>query len=183
MKGIVFTEFLEMVEAKFGPALVDRIISAAELPNDGAYTSVGSYDHHELVRLVVALGEATATPVPALVHAFGEYLFQRFAQLYPGFFSATGGTFDFLCGIENHIHVEVRKLYPEAELPSFRCEQPTDDELVMIYASPRGFGDLAAGLIAGCIAHFRESIQVTRSDLPSVDGEQRVRFHLLRSNA
>jgi hypothetical protein len=182
MKGIVFTEFLEMVEAKFGPALVDRIISAAALPNDGAYTSVGSYDHRELVRLVVALGEATATPAPALVHAFGEYLFERFAQLYPTFFSADGGTFEFLCDIENHIHVEVRKLYPEAELPTFRCERPEKGELVMLYASPRGFADLAAGLIDGCIAHFREPIRVTRTDLPTVDGEQRVRFRLLQSN-
>ena len=31
MKGIVFTEFLEMVEEKFSPDLVDRIVEEAKL--------------------------------------------------------------------------------------------------------------------------------------------------------
>ena len=35
MKGIVFTEFLEMVEDKFSPELADRIIEGAELPSGG----------------------------------------------------------------------------------------------------------------------------------------------------
>ena len=183
MKGMVFTEFLEMVEAQCGAEMVDRIISAADLPNDGAYTSVGIYDHHELIRLVGALSEATGTSAGALVHGFGEHLFRRFSQAYPAFFADARGTFTFLRLIDDHIHVEVRKLYPDAELPSFRCEQPAANELVMLYASPRGFGDLAEGLIHGCVAHFKEAIRVTRTDLPSVNGEQRVRFHLIQQVA
>ena len=42
MKGLVFTEFLEMVESKWGLATVDRVIQGAALPNNGAYTSVGT---------------------------------------------------------------------------------------------------------------------------------------------
>jgi len=41
MKGIVFTEFLEMVENKFSPELADRIIEGAEVPSGGVYTAVG----------------------------------------------------------------------------------------------------------------------------------------------
>ena len=34
MKGIVFTEFMELVEGRMGLAMLDRIITEARLPND-----------------------------------------------------------------------------------------------------------------------------------------------------
>ncbi|MEO0814052.1 MAG: heme NO-binding domain-containing protein, partial [Myxococcota bacterium] len=45
MKGIVFTEFLEMVEDRFGFEAVDRLVTASGSDNDGVYTAVGTYDH------------------------------------------------------------------------------------------------------------------------------------------
>ena len=51
MKGIVFTEFLDLVEAKFGYEVVDHIIQESKLPNEGAYTGVGTYPHGEMVAL------------------------------------------------------------------------------------------------------------------------------------
>ena len=49
MKGIVFTEFLEMVETKFGLETVDNIIENSDLKSEGIYTSVGTYDFNEMV--------------------------------------------------------------------------------------------------------------------------------------
>ena len=40
MKGIVFTEFLEMVEEKFDLETLDKIIINSKLPSEGVYTSV-----------------------------------------------------------------------------------------------------------------------------------------------
>src|SRR3990170_3631836 len=99
-----------------------------------------------------------------LLRGFGAHLLQRFASSFPGFF-AHASVFDFLHRIDDTIHVEVRKLYPDAELPTFSCEQPEPDRLVMVYQSHRGMADLAEGLIAGAIAHFRENVQVRRDDL------------------
>jgi hypothetical protein len=52
VKGSVFTEFLNMVEARFTPEVADRTITAAALPSDDAYTTVGTYGDasHTLVR-------------------------------------------------------------------------------------------------------------------------------------
>ena len=36
MKGVVFTEFLDMVEEKFSAEMVDDIIAAADLPHAAA---------------------------------------------------------------------------------------------------------------------------------------------------
>ena len=38
MKGIVFTEFLDMVEKEFGYETVDHIIENSELSSNGIYT-------------------------------------------------------------------------------------------------------------------------------------------------
>jgi PleD family two-component response regulator len=40
MKGIVFTEFLEMVENRFSEHTVDQLIEQVDLPSKGIYTSV-----------------------------------------------------------------------------------------------------------------------------------------------
>ena len=46
MKGIVFTELIELVEKKFGLEMVDTIIGESDLPSGGVYTSVAvSYTH------------------------------------------------------------------------------------------------------------------------------------------
>lgn len=175
MKGIVFTEFLEMVEGRFSPDVVDRIIEEADLPNGGAYTSVGTYDYQELIRLVVRLGAAVGAPVPDLVRAFGRHLFRRFVALYPDFFAGVTSSFDFLSNVESVVHVEVLKLYPDAELPRFDC-QATAEGMTLTYTSRRPFADLAEGLILGCAEHFGEPIAVARQDDPA----GRVQFALTR---
>ena len=166
MKGMVFTEFLDMVELKFSADMVDDIIEDSQLPNGGAYSAVGTYDHAELVQMVEALAQRSGVPVPALVHTFGLHLFGRFHALYPGFFSGIPTALDFLEGIETVIHTEVRKLYPDAQLPEFDCVR-TASGLDMVYSSPRHFGDLATGLIEGALLHFGDPVSLTRHDLPN----------------
>ena len=173
MKGMVFTEFLEMVESKFSADMVDDVIDDSNLPSGGAYTAVGTYDHSELVMMVGALAQRTGLPVAALVHAFGVHMFGRFHALYPSFFSGVTSALDFLEGIETVIHTEVRKLYPDAQLPQFDCTRNVDG-LDMVYSSPRHFGDLAAGLIEGAVAHFGDAVSVARVNMP--DGA--IRFEM-----
>ncbi len=177
MKGIVYTEFLEMVESNFGLEVVDRIIEQSDLASGGAYTAVGTYDHTELLRLVGELAKVTGMTVPDLLRAFGRHLFGRFAVLYPQTLEGAYSSFSFLARIEGIVHVDVRKLYPDAELPTFECSDPNGDELTMIYRSTRPFADFAEGLIMGCAEHFGEKIAIEREDLCDVIGPG-VRFTL-----
>ena len=177
MKGVVFTEFLEMVEEKFSPDMVDAIIDASDLPSQGAYTSLGTYDHDEMLQLVTHLSKETNIAVPDLIRTFGEHLFTRFFAKYPQFFEGVSHAFEFLKHLEDYIHVEVRKLYPDAELPKFDYESPEPNCLVMIYSSNRPFGDLAEGLILGCINHFAIPIDLKREDLARGENTK-IRFTL-----
>lgn len=180
MKGVVFTEFLEMIESRFSVDMVDDIIDDAKLPSGGVYTAVGTYPHEEIVALVVALSQRSGTAVRDLLLAFGEHLFGRFVVGYPTFFGSTSDAFTFLAGIEDIIHREVHKLYPDAELPRFDVEQHDDQQLTLLYDSRRHFEDLAEGLMRGCIAYFGGGIAIARSVVS--DGESRKeRFVLTRT--
>ncbi len=178
MKGVVFTEFLEMVEDRFGYEVVDHILSASDLKSDGAYTAVGTYEHGEMVQLVTHLSEKTNTPVPVLLKEYGKYIFDYFLKKYEAFFSPHQSTFDFLDSIEDHIHVEVKKLYPEAELPKIDTSRPDDNTMVMIYNSRRKMSDFAEGLIEKSMDHYGEKMNIHKEILEA-DGT-RVKFTLTK---
>lgn len=166
MKGIVFTEFLEMVEQEFGPVVVEEIIdSSVNLSTGGAYTSVGTYDYREMFQLVGNLSVKTGIPAPSLLEAYGKHLFQRFVKGYPSLFQSKVNLFDFLESLENHIHVEVKKLYPSAELPKFETIRVDNKKLEMVYYSQRALSDFAVGLIKGASEHFTEPVDITREDI------------------
>jgi len=165
MKGIVFTEFFEMVEQAHGYEMVDQLIMDNDLPSGGVYTTIGTYSHQEMVTLVVDLGEKTKTPVPDLLNAFGQYLFGTFEKGYPMFFEASANAFDFLESIEKYIHVEVKKLYPDAQLPKFDTKRIGEDTLEMVYYSDRSMADFALGLIEKTFEHYQEKATITRKDI------------------
>lgn len=171
MKGVVFTEFLEMVEDTFSPEVADEMIVSSELESQGFYTAVGTYDHLEMVEMVTQLSTMTGVPIGDLLEKYGVYLFSKLIESYPGFLEGVDGAFDFLKTIDNHIHVEVQKLYPEAELPKFDYEEVDDRTMIMKYASPRGFAAFAYGMMAGCIAYFNEDIHVEQKDLSEGTGK------------
>lgn len=169
MKGIVFTEFLEMVENAYGYEVADKIIQKSELKSGGVYSAVGTYEHAEMVQLVTHLSEEVETPVEALLGVYGNYFFKILVDSYPQFFKGIKNAFQFLSGIESYIHVEVLKLYPDAELPHFEIEQVDPSTLEMTYHSERKLHAFAEGLIAGSIDHFKEDISV-KKELIKTDG-------------
>ncbi|MCF8374128.1 MAG: heme NO-binding domain-containing protein [Bacteroidales bacterium] len=165
MKGLIFTEFLEMVESKFGFDVSDRIITKSNLPSKGIYTSVGTYDFSEMVSLITNLHIETKLEIPLLIQTFGEYLFNSFSSLYPHFFEKKKSSFDFLENLEEYIHVEVLKLYSDAQLPRFEISRNNEKQMVMVYYSSRKLSDLAIGLLRGCFSHFNEKIGIERKFL------------------
>ncbi|MFD2935678.1 heme NO-binding domain-containing protein [Spirosoma flavum] len=171
MKGIVFTELLEMVEEEFGYALVDQLLQDSNLPSGGIYTAIGTYDHIEMIILVNKLSQQTNIPVADLLRSYGRYMFTSFTRSYRPFVDRSHSAFSLLSSVQHYIHVEVRKLYPDAELPHFVIEQPTENHLRMYYTSERKLADFAHGLIEGCLASFGEKATITKTDLVE-DGSQ-----------
>ncbi len=160
MKGLVFTEFIEMVESQMGFETVHEIIENANLPSQGIYTAVGTYPEEEMVSLLVELNRKTNIPIPDLLESFGQYLFERFTKLYSHFLEGKNSTFEFLEKLEDYIHVEVLKLYPDALLPTIDTRSEGTNQMTLSYKSPRKLSALALGLIKGCAKHFGEELSI-----------------------
>lgn len=164
MRGIVFTELLEMVEEKYDASMVDDVLDACNLSTDGAYTSVGTYDHTEFLQIVRSLSAHTNTSVSDLIQIYGEHLFGRFHHMMPVFFEEPKTAFEFLESVHDTIHVEVNKLYPNAKLPEFQTRYDEADRFIMTYKSRCPFADFALGLIKGCIKFYQEKIEIAYED-------------------
>ncbi|WP_417250650.1 heme NO-binding domain-containing protein [Celeribacter sp.] len=167
MKGTIFVELIKMAEDAFGEDAVDRVLDSAELENDGAYTTVGNYPCSELVKIVVAFSEHSGIAPEALQKMFGHWMLTHFVAHYPQFFSDKDDAFSLLESIEGEIHVEVRKLYPEAELPTFSTERTAPNQMLMVYESPRPLAAFCHGMIEAALAHFDEDGGITSQESPA----------------
>lgn len=180
MKGIVFTEFLDMVEKEFGYETVDYIIEESNLSSNGIYTAIGTYPHSEIVTLLMNLSDKVDVDPGNLLKAFGKYLFDTFLKSYPQFFNVVDNAFDFLHSIDNHIHVEVLKLYPDATLPKFNSYRDQQGDMVMVYQSERKMAALAEGLIEKSIAHYGEECNISIRNLREDGSEVEFRIQKIR---
>lgn len=163
MLGIVFTEFMEMVEDKFSADVLDDILDEPGLKSEGVFTAVGYYDHHDMIKMVVALSKRVDVPVDDLVEAFGTHLFDILISNYPDLKGEHTSALDFLETVDSTVHIQVLKLYPQAELPKFNCERVSDNHLKMHYSSKRPFSLLALGLLKGCGTYFNEKLEINHT--------------------
>ena len=177
MKGIVFVLFSQMVEEKMGLAALDRLLTTVSPGSGGAYTIADSYADKELSDLLGALSDQSGTPAGDLLRMFGAYCLPEFEHHYPAFFRHDTAK-AFLESIHGVIHVEVKKLYPDAQLPSIAYEDPASDRLVMIYRSGRRLCRFAEGLIEACGTRFGTRIEWTHPRCLH-NGDDHCRFELV----
>jgi hypothetical protein len=114
----------------------------------------------------------------SILHEFGGRLAETFHKAYPQHFKVPD-FFDFVESVDSHIHVEVMKLYPDAELPSF-VTRWEGDAFILEYRSARPFAALAEGLLLGAIAHWGGRYALTRRSM-GVPGAHEAIFELRRT--
>ena len=154
MKGLLFCEFIEFLEEQIGDDETQEIIDSAELASEGAYSRVGFYDYQELIQLLVTTAAYTQKEAGDLLQSFANHLFMVFKRDYSSFFDGVTSAAEMLKTIDDHIHVEVKKLYPDAELPEFRYEEK-GKELHLYYSSPRPLAGVAHALINACLFYYK----------------------------
>lgn len=163
MKGVIFNLFEQVVCRDFGDETWDTLLDRADV--SGAYTSVGSYPHEELVALVGAASELTGRPADDLVRWFGRESLPLLYERYPAFFDGHGTTRSFLLTLNDVIHPEVRKLFPGAYAPTFDVGADGDQNVVSLsYESHRGLCLFAEGLIEGAATHFGETASIDQPE-------------------
>jgi hypothetical protein len=160
MKGIVFTEFLELVEDKYGLEMVDDIITNSDLKSNGIYTSVGTYSFSEMLQLLQHLSTNTGLSIDNLLFSYAEHFFGVLQDSYPKLLAEYSDPIELLASIDYHIHIEVRKIYPDADLPSFKVIEKTEDSLVLIYKSHKAMHHFGLGLMHKAFEHFNSTASI-----------------------
>lgn len=160
MKGLVFTEFIEFVEEKFGFDTVDLIIDKANLPSKGVYTQAAVYPDSELLSLLGVLSDHSGKSVNELLESYGRHVFHKLLSIYPTASSGVTGVLDFISRVDSLVHVEVKKLYPDAQLPKFSVDKHENNEMVLIYQSQKRLEALAKGMMLGCAEHYGQNLDI-----------------------
>lgn len=160
MRGVVFTELVEFVENALGFEVADKMIEMAKLSNHGAFSQGGNYPFEHMVKLLDSLSKITGKTPNELLYIFGEHLFSILVKLYAKDIKNIGGALEFVHSVDNFVHIEVKKLYPDADLPSFITQEKSKNHLVLIYKSEKRLEAFAHGLIVACGKYFNEILDV-----------------------
>ncbi len=181
MKGILFTELIELIEISMGLEFTNKVIEDARLENEGAFTSIGTYSHYDMIKLLDSLSRHIKNPKEKVLISYGEYFFYRSSLLYPKQMSSCKDTFSLLLQLQEFLEVEVRKLNPDGAVPVVEANLTAPDCLHLLYSSHQKMSLLLEGAILGCINHFQEPITLSRENLDPDDSN--VRFILKKKIA
>lgn len=160
MQGMVFTALSEMVVDNFGMSRWNSVLEQANLSSEGVFTSAQQYPDGELLTLVSILSTELNIPIPDLVRSFGVYLFPVLYARRPKKLDQVTGVIEFLTFVEDTIHYEVKRLYPDTYLPTFEHELLSDGQLKLVYRSKRKMCTLAEGLIEGAASQFNQKVDI-----------------------
>ncbi|MCY7294170.1 heme NO-binding domain-containing protein [Alteromonas sp. a30] len=163
MKGVILVKLGEFVESVFDDALWDEMLTEANLPSQGAYTTVSNYDDNEFFQLIDLIKTKKGLPNADIQRAYGEWLFEHLLTLAPEHALIIKDTFSFLHKAQNLIHVEVKKLHPEAIIPNFTFIHQSEQALTMRYQSHRGLCFLCEGIISGLAIKTKEQLSISQS--------------------
>lgn len=172
MKGIIFVKFNEFIEELWGDWFWDELLEDAELPSEGIYTSVGTYDDQELYTLIGLVVDKQNISAKDAQFAFGKWIFKELYNMAPKGGHDFKDVFVFLHAVQNFIHVEVKKLNPDALLPEFEFLSETDNLLSFHYLSPRKLCFFCEGIVHGLAEHTGQKIAVSQSECEH-EGDQR----------
>ena len=127
-----------------------------------------------MLQLLQHLSENTGLSIDTLLLVYAEHFFGVIEKSYPGLLATYKDPIEMLASIENHIHVEVRKIYPDAELPTFTVIEKTENSLIMDYRSSRAMHHFGLGLMNKTFEHFNSMATIKLKKMKE-DGTE-VRF-------
>lgn len=168
MKGLFFTELLELIETDYGLAVVDQVIRTAVPTTDGVYTSMGVYDSKEFFGIIEALALEMNQPRSTFLRWFGRHFFRclvdRHDRLLDNYPSAINAMQDV-----NSL-VRTTRIFPFDDQPpeaEFMAAGPAAWRLTIRARLP--IQDMVMGALEACIACFDEPLEVSRNDVRAGD--------------
>ncbi len=172
MKGEIFNLFETFVSENFGEETFENVYDAShpKLSTQDPYVGPGTYPDSDFFTLVTEAVSQLGITLERAAYAFGKYCFPKLVAKIPGYIDQHDHPKAFLLTVHDVIHVEVKKVFQNAQPPEFSYEDPSENELVMIYRSKRKLYSFAEGLFEGVAEHYGVPIKVNRTVISEQDG-------------
>ncbi len=171
MRGLMFNYLLECIESHHSYDIVDTIIEASDVQNQGSYADGGMYEDTDFIKLIVTASKTLQVSDSELMQICGKQIFpplyKRLLSIYDKNAYKTdtiNNAFDFIVMLEAIHYKEVVKLYPDSIFPHFDVIRRDDFLLEIVYRSQRNLPFLAKGMLEGCIEYFDEALTIEMKD-------------------
>jgi len=162
MKGVVFNILESFVCEGWGDEVYETILERCPLHTKEPFVGPGTYPDADLVIIAKATAHHLGLPLNDALRAFGAYSFPVLAGSVRELIADLTTPQALLHAVEGVIHVEVRKLYPEAKPPRFVVRDRPDGTLRLQYYSQRRLCAFLEGLFDGLGEHFDCDVLATK---------------------
>jgi hypothetical protein len=160
MKGVVFNLLESFVCESFGPDAYDTVLSRCQLSTKEPFVGPGTYPDSDLYAIAGAAAQLAGLPLADALRAFGRYCFPHLAVMVPKLATGHADAASFLKSVDKVIHMEVRKLYPQALTPTFTCIDERPGKFIVRYRSERKLCAFMEGLLEGTGVYFQTRIHI-----------------------
>ncbi len=156
MKGTIFNILEEFICDKFGDETYEDILEEVTpvLIEKGPFIGPGTYPDSDFLKLVGGLLEKKGIAPEKGIRALGEYSFEKLLEKLPVSINQFNTPKDLILGLNDVIHIEVKKLYEDADLPYFEYEELNEKVLIVKYYSSRKLYPFVEGLLDGLVKYM-----------------------------
>ena len=163
MYGLVNQAIEELIILRNGQSAWDRVKTKAQVPVEN-FVRLESYPDELTYRIVEATCEVCEVSVDQLLEEVGMHWVNfTGANGYGELLDAAGSSLLEILENLDDMHSRISLAYPALQPPSFHCEQPTDDTIVLHYYSQReALAPMVVGLLKGLGARVGANVAVER---------------------
>ncbi|GEK09610.1 heme NO-binding domain-containing protein [Pseudoalteromonas sp. McH1-7] len=159
MRGVVFRGLEELAIETIGMQEWDELLETYA-PQGRVYVSPTAYPDEELFALAQGVASKLDKPLTEVLAIFGQSLFGFLAKKHVGISSKFSSFEELVVSIDSVIHMEVKKLYDEPNLPSITTTIENDKTIILKYKSNRKLCFCAEGLLHGAAQHYNRVLRI-----------------------
>ncbi len=174
MKGIIFNLLEDYIENTFGAGEYEEMLAGCPLSVEDPELIVGpgTYPDRDFLAMVNWLALRNNRQDDEILRSFGRYSIIRLAERYPQFFNAYENPRDFLKSVGFIHHIEIRKLYKDAQTPEFSAEDHGEGRMRLRYRSKRHLCAFVEGLIDGLAEQYGRPITREKTSCSQSGGQE-----------
>lgn len=155
MKGVIFNLLEDFVTTTWGEVAYEEILARCPVHTRGPHVGPSTYPDADLMAIVGAACARLGVTTDQALHAFGAFATAPLIARLPRELIPFDHPRDLLKAVDDVIHLEVRKLFRDAEPPRITHHDDGDpDRLTLYYASRRQLCPLLTGLLDGAARHY-----------------------------